>query len=61
MYFKKSPNDGEIGNRTHGNWMAFSGEIRGDLGYVIGWQLGKLADALDKLPEAEPTSPCSIP
>ena len=60
LYFKKSPNDGAIGNRA---WAldGFSGEIRGDLGYVIGWQLDKLADALDKLPEASPTPHALFP
>ena len=60
LYFKKSPHDGEVGNRA---WEldGFSGEIRGDNGYCIGWQLDKLADALDRLPDAAPTAHALFP
>ena len=55
VYLKKSPGDGEIGNRA---WAldGFAGDVRCDHGYVIGWQLDKLAGVLDLLPSATPTA-----
>ena len=48
-YFKK-PSGAPIGNRA---WAVsgYGGDIRADAGYVIVWELDKLADALDKLPK----------
>ena len=60
LYFRKSPGDGEIGNRA---WAldGFAGDIRCDHGYVIGWELGKLGGVLDRLPGATPTSIALFP
>ena len=53
-YFKKSTS-APIANRA---WSTggYSGDVRGDNGYVIAWEPDKLAGALDKLAGAEPTS-----
>ena len=50
LYFRKG--DGEIGNRA---WSldGFSGDVRGDNGYVIAWDIGALAGVLDQLPSAK--------
>ena len=58
VYFKKSP--GEIRNRQ---WAlnGVHGDIRGDRGYCIAWDLDRLAAALDKLPTATVTPDSQFP
>ena len=53
LYFKKADDGKVVKNR---NWAldGFSGEIRGDNGYVIGWDLHKLEWALARLPSTDP-------
>ena len=60
LYLKRPTGDGEIPNRA---WAldGFSGDIRCDHGYVIGWELGKLGGVLDRLPGATPTSAALFP
>ena len=60
IYFKKSSDDGKIGNRA---WAldGFAGDIRGDRGYVICWQPPELAAALGLLPAAESVSETLFP
>ena len=58
VYFKK--NSGEVRNRQ---WAVngLNGDVRGDRGYVIAWDLDRLAAALDKLPTAIPTPDSAFP
>ena len=58
-YFKKSTSD-PIANRA---WSTggYSGDVRGDHGYVIAWELDKLAGTLDKLTDAATTSTTLFP
>ena len=58
VYFKK--NGGEIRNRQ---WAlnGLAGDVRGDRGYCIAWDLDRLAAALDKLPTATPTADSLFP
>ena len=60
LYLKRSPGDGEIPNRA---WAAhgYSGDVRCDHGYVIGWKLGQLVVALGRLPASSPTSIALFP
>ena len=59
VYFKKASSN-PVGNRA---WAVggYSGDIRSDHGYAICWELDKLADALDQLPGAAPTSVALFP
>ena len=59
VYFKK-PSRKIIGNPK---WSTggYSGELRGDNGYVVLWEIDKLAVALDKLTGASPTSTTLFP
>ena len=59
VYLKK-PSRKIITNRKWST-SGFSGEFRGDNGYVVCWEIDKLADALDKLPHAATTSPTLFP
>ena len=58
VYFAK--NSGEVRNRQ---WAVngLAGDIRGDRGYCIAWDLDRLAAALDKLPTAIPTPDSAFP
>ena len=58
VYFKK--NSGEVRIRQ---WAlnGLSGDVRGDKGYCIAWDLDRLAEALDKLPTATPTAESAFP
>ena len=58
-YFKKAASN-PIGNRA---WSTggYSGDVRGDHGYVIAWELDKLAGALALLPSAAPTAVSLFP
>ena len=58
-YFKKTTS-APIANRA---WSTggYSGDVRGDNGYVIAWEFDKLAGALDKLAGAETTSAALFP
>ena len=60
IYLKKSPGDGEIGNRA---WAldGFAGDVRADKGYCIAWELGKLGGVLDRLNKADATSVSIFP
>ena len=59
VYFKKAAS-APIANRA---WSTggYSGDVRGDHGYVIAWELDKLARALDKLTDAATTSTTLFP
>ena len=58
VYFKKI--GGEVRNRQ---WAlnGLAGDVRGDRGYCISWDLDRLAAALDKLPTATPTDVALFP
>ena len=58
VYFKK--NGGEVRNRQ---WAlnGLSGDVRGDRGYVIAWDLGRLASALDRVLGVAPTADSLFP
>ena len=60
LYFKIENRLNPLGNR---NWSmdGYSGEIRGDRGYVICWSIPQLADALDRLAAATPTADSLFP
>ena len=58
-YFKKSTS-APIANRAWSTG-SYGGDVRGDNGYCIAWELGKLAGALDKLTDAETTSTTLFP